>query len=294
MQAPTKIAVLGAGRMGGAIACNLAKEFTVTVFDPSDTAVRRCVDAGASRSASAAEAVDGVDLVITSLPLPEHVLDTYAEIAESLAPGTICMDVSTIDPATAVKIERTLQDHGHHFVACPLGKGPAQADAGESPLFLGGDAAAIEALEAVLDCIGAEQYQLGGVEAATMFKLVSNLVGMTNLAVLAEGYLLCRRAGVSDADFTKALADTGAWSYQAELRLPWMMAGDFDQRFGVKLGLKDVRLAVDQAAQWGLPAPVGAMGMSQLASALAHGYGDDDVNAVLKVLDPNGEVRGDE
>ena len=71
-----------------------------------------------------------------------------------------------------------------------------------------------------------------------------------------------------------------------------MMAGDFNQRFGVRLGLKDLRLAVDQASQWGIPTPVGALGMSQLASAAAHGYDEEDVNAVLKVLDPRGEVLG--
>ena len=127
-----------------------------------------------------------------------------------------------------------------------------------------------------------------------MFKLVSNLIGMTNLAVLAEGYLLCRRAGVTDEGFQQALADTGGWSYQAQLRLPWMMENDFRQRFGVKLGLKDLRLAVDQASQWQIPVPVGAMGMSQLANAAVHGFGDDDVNAILKVLDPKGEVLGHE
>jgi len=294
MQSPTTIAVIGTGRMGGGIACNLAKQFTVTVFDTSEAAVERCVDAGATAATSAAEAVEAAELVITSLPLPQHVLETFAMLAPVMQPGTICMDVSTVDPTTAVTLEASLEKDGHHFVACPLGKGPAQADAGELPLFIGGKEAPVEALADVFSCIGAEQYRMGGVEAATMFKLVSNLIGMTNLAVLAEGYLLCRRAGVTDEGFQQALADTGGWSYQAQLRLPWMMENDFRQRFGVKLGLKDLRLAVDQASQWQIPVPVGAMGMSQLANAAVHGFGDDDVNAILKVLDPKGEVLGHE
>lgn len=290
MKSPTKIAVIGAGRMGGAIARNLAKKYTVVVYDPSAEAVQSCVDAGATAAASLTDAVRDQDLVITSLPMPEHVLEAVNTMLEHLEPGTICMDVSTIDPATATKLEAALEAEGHFFVACPLGKGPAQAVSGDSPLFIGGRDEPVEALAGVFECIGAEQYLLGGVEGATMFKLASNLIGMTNLAVLAEGYLLCRRAGVTAEAFTAALADTGGWSYQAELRLPWMIAGDFDPRFAVNLGLKDLRLAVDIASRWGIPAPVGAMGMTQLASAAAHGYGNLDVNAVLRVLDPESKV----
>lgn len=294
MQNPTMIAVIGAGRMGGGIARNLAKQFNVRVFDLDTSAVQRCVEQGATSASSVTDAVTGAQLVITSLPLPQHVLATVAEFTPYLAPDTICMDVSTVDPSTASTLEHTLREAGHHFVACPLGKGPAQAEAGELPLFIGGEDEAIDALAEVFACIGAEQYRLGGVEAATMFKLVSNLIGMTNLAVLAEGYLLCRRAGVSDVGFQQALADTGGWSYQAELRLPWMIAHDFEQRFAVKLGLKDLRLAIDQGAQWEIPTPVGAMGMIQLANAAAHGFADNDVNAVLKVLDPLNEVLNHE
>lgn len=295
MKKPTEIAVIGAGRMGGAIARNLAKaDFRVTVYDSDPEARRRCADDGAEVAESAVQAVTGAGLVITSLPMPADVLATVTQVVEHLTPATICMDVSTIDPTTARKLAGLLEARGHAFVACPLGKGPSQAEAGESPLFIGGDDDAIQALGDVFACIGAEQYRLGTVEAATMFKVVSNLIGMTNLAVLAEGYVLCRRAGVTDQGFARALADTGAWSYQAELRLPWMMQQDFEPRFATRLGLKDVRLAVDAAAQWGIPTPVGAAGLAQLANTVAHGYADLDVNAVLRVLDPEGKVRADD
>lgn len=288
MNSPRTIGVIGVGKMGGGLARNLARcgDLDVTVFDLSPEAVEACVAVGAHSAASAAEAATGRDLVITSLPQPVHVTAAYAEVAGSLQPGAICMDVSTIDPMTARALADSLAEQGHSFVACLLGKGPTQAEAGEVPLFVGGDEQVIQSLEAVFTCIGETVHRLGSVEAATAFKLVSNLIGMTNLAVLAEGYSLCRRAGVDDEVFTAALADTGGWSYQATVRLPWMVAGDFAPRFPVALGLKDVRLAVDMAAQWGLAVPVGSAGLAQLASAVAHGWGGDDVDAVLKVLDP--------
>lgn len=293
METPRRIAVIGVGKMGGGLARNLARhgDFEVTVFDLDADAVARCIEVGARAAATPGEAAAGAQLVITSLPMPADVLETYGVVAPMLEPGAIAMDVSTIDPETARIVADSLIDHS--FVSCLLGKGPAQAEAGEVPLFVGGDQEALDALGPVFDCIGDTVHHLGTVEAATAFKLVSNLIGMTNLAVLAEGYALCRRAGVSDEAFTTALADTGGWSYQADVRLPWMIDGDFAARFPVALGLKDLALTLQMAARWGIGAPVGAAGMSQLAAAAAHGWGGDDVDAVLKVVDPLGTARAD-
>lgn len=286
MQTPNRIAVIGLGRMGGGLARTLARDphFDVVAFDLNPAAIERCVGAGATAATSAVEAVSDVELVVTNLPLPAHVRDVYRGIRPHLRADALAMDTSTIDPRTAGEIAELVGRD--RFVACLLGKGPAQAEAGDLPLFVGGPSATIDALTRVFDCIGAAVHRLGTVEAATAFKLVSNLIGMTNLAVLAEGYALCRRAGVDDDAFAGALADTGGWSYQADVRLPWMISGDYAPRFAVALGLKDLALTLGMAAQWGLAAPVGAAAMSQLASAAAHGHADDDVNAILKVVDP--------
>ena len=282
-----RILVVGVGRMGGGLARNLCRHgsFDVTVFDRSEAAVARCVEAGAAAAASVTEAAVDVDLVVSSLPMPADVVELVDEIAPHLQPGALVMDTSTIDPATAGRVAAVVGER--RFVSCLLGKGPAQAEAGEVPLFVGGHDAALEALAPVFECIGERVHRLGSVEAATAFKLVSNLIGMANLAVLAEGYALCRDAGVGDADFTDALRDTGAWSYQAEVRLPWMIDGDFDARFAVTLALKDLALAVDMAARRRIPAPVGAAAMSQLAAAAAHGHGDLDAAAVLRLVTPD-------
>lgn len=289
----TTIACIGVGRMGGGIARNLARDgrFEVRVSDPSAEAVAACVEAGATAAASTAALLEHVDLVITSLPLPETVLAVHGA-GRGLSPrGAIWMDVSTIDPVTARELADGARADGHRFVACPLGKGPAQAEAGELPLFVGGDPAAIEELADVFACIGEQVHVLGDVEAATSFKIVSNLIGMTNLAVLAEGYEICRSCGVDDETFTKSLRDTGGWSYQAQVRLPWIQDGDFANRFGVDLALKDLRLAVDMAARRGIPAPVGAAVLMQLVQAHAQGLGRKDANAVYRTVRVRDERR---
>jgi 3-hydroxyisobutyrate dehydrogenase len=281
-----RVLVVGVGRMGGGLARNLARHgsFEVTVFDRSAEAVARCVEAGATAATSVVDAAGAADLVVSSLPMPADVVGLVEEVVPHLQPQALVMDTSTIDPATAGRVAALVGER--RFVSCLLGKGPAQAEAGEVPLFVGGHDQALQSLSAVFECIGERVHRLGSVEAATAFKLVSNLVGMANLAVLAEGYALCRDAGVDDADFTEALRDTGAWSYQAEVRLPWMIDDDLDARFAVTLALKDLALAVDMAARRRIPVPVGAAAMSQLAAAAAHGHGDLDAAAVLRIVAP--------
>lgn len=200
------------------------------------------------------------------------------------------MDLSTIDPGTARDTSALLADRAVAFVSCALGKTPMAAEQGAIPLFVGGPAEAVARLGPLLAWIGNKVYDFGTPEAAVTFKLVSNLIGMTNLAVLAEGYLLARRAGIDPGTFAAALDDTGARSFQSEVRLPWLIAGDYDARFATRLAAKDVRLAVAAAARWEVPTPVAAQVLSQLLTACAHGHADEDVVAVAKTLDPSGAL----
>lgn len=290
------IACIGVGRMGGGIARNLARShrFEVRVVGRSKAPVEACAAAGAIAAAGMREALDGADLVITCLPMPETVLEVHEANREYSPAGAIWMDASTVDPATARALADGARAAGRRFVACPLGKGPAQAEAGELPLFVGGDEGALEELAEVFGIIGAVVHRMGSVESAAAFKLVSNLIGMTTVALVAEGYELCRAAGVEPAAFLEALKDTGGWSYQADLRLPWMIDGDLANRFGVDLALKDLRLAVEAAACLGVPTPVGAAGLMQLAAAHAQGYGGLDVAAIDRVVAPRRQPRTQE
>jgi 3-hydroxyisobutyrate dehydrogenase len=287
------IGFIGAGRMGGAVARRLATGgFHVRVYDPDPAAADRCVASGARPARSAADASAGADAVLTSVPLPEHVKDIWGDLATHLPPSAIAVDLSTIDPGTARDVAGRLAARGIAFVSCALGKTPMAAEQGEIPLFVGGPAEAVARLAPVLARIGNRVYDFGTPEAAVTFKLVSNLIGMTNVAVLAEGYVLARRAGIEPELFAAALGDTGARSFQSEVRLPWLIDGDYDARFATGLAAKDVRLAVEAAARWGIATPVAAQGLSQLLSACAHGHAGDDVISVAKVVDPAGTTLG--
>jgi 3-hydroxyisobutyrate dehydrogenase len=283
----TPIGFIGAGNMGGAVARRLASGgWPVRVYDPDPAAVDRCVAVGAVAAADLQESARDAGVVITSLPTPEILETTVGLILGTLKDGATILDISTVDPGTATRVAERVGAAGAHFVSCTLGKGPAQAEQGDIPLFIGGESAVVARLQPLLHRMGSSVHDMGSVEAAATFKIVSNLIGMTNLAVLVEGYALARRAGIPDEIFDQALKETGGTSYQQEVRLPWIMKRDWSPRFGVDLALKDLRLAVDSAWRWKIPVPVGSAALAQLAAASIHGMGSEDVVALAKVVDP--------
>lgn len=282
-----RIACIGVGNMGGAVARRAAGgPFDVVVHDPDPEAVRRCVAAGAAGASSLEDAVSDVDVVLTSLPTTAAVLSVVEQVVAAASPDTAVMDISTIDPLTARQAERTCADRGLPFVACALGKTPAHAEQGAIPLFVGGDAEVVDRLRPLLDHIGERTFLFDDVEGATTIKLVSNFIGMAHVAVLAEGLALARRAGITSEQFAEALADTGAHSFQFDVRLPWMLEGDYAARFGVDLAAKDVGLTVDAAQTWGVEVPVGAAALHQLRRVSDLGYGAEDVVALCRLFDP--------
>ena len=283
------VAVIGLGLMGGGLASRLVScGFEVHGFDPSPSALEKASTAGVQPCDSAEQAAASAEVLLTSLPTPEILLGMFTRSPGHGILGNrsdqIFIDVSTVDPGTSLELERRVKEVGSRFIACPLGKGPAQAASGESPLFLGGDRDAVNEVSEVLNAIGHSQHYLGDVQSASTFKLVSNMIGFANLAALCEGYLLASRAGITPQIFTEAIAETGAMSYQATLRLPWIIASDFDPRFAVDLARKDLRLGVDLAARHAIPVPTIAAALQELALAAAAGYGNMDASAIVLAL----------
>lgn len=280
---------IGVGQMGGGLARNLIRaRKNVWVFDLNPEAVRSTLAVGETgRAAAKIEDVAESDVVFTSLPLPrdlESVLLGAEGLLQRMRPGAACIDVSTIDPATARRLADVAEARGIGFLECPLGKTPAHAEKAEEPIFAGGKKAVFEAMLDTLTIVGKPVYYLGEVEAACAVKLISNLIGMTNLAVLAEGIRIGQKAGIDPRFLLELLNDTGAKSFQMDVRGPWMAGDDFKSRFGLDLALKDVRLGCDMARAWGNDARTMQVALDYLKKGSEAGYGKEDCNAMYKII----------
>jgi 3-hydroxyisobutyrate dehydrogenase-like beta-hydroxyacid dehydrogenase len=280
---------IGVGQMGGGLARNLIRaQKNILVHDLNPEAVKQTLAAGTTgRAAAKVDELAAADVVFTSLPLPRHleaVMLGDKGLLAKMKKGAIYIDVSTIDPGTARKLSDAAEAKGIDFLECPLGKTPAHAEKAEEPIFAGGKKAVYEKMLDTLNIIGKPVYYLGEVEASCALKLISNLVGMTNLAVLAEGIRIGEKAGIAPQYLLELLNDTGAKSFQMDVRGPWIAAGDFKSRFGLDLALKDVRLGCEMAKAWGNDARTMQVALDYLKEGSEAGYGKEDCNAMYKVI----------
>ena len=283
------IGFIGVGAMGGGLARNLIRAGKqVLVFDLNPEAVKRTLEAGSTGKAAAElQELAPADVVFTSLPLPQHLEETMLGengLLKAMKSGAAYIDVSTIDPQTARKLSDAAEAEDVKFLECPLGKTPAQAETAEEPIFAGGNKNVFEELKPILETIGAPVYYMGEVEAACALKLISNLIGMTNLAVMAEGIRIGEKAGIEPKFLLELLDDTGAKSFQMDVRGPWIAAGDFASRFGLDLALKDVRLGCEMADAWGVAPKTMKVALEYLKAASSAGYGKEDCNAMYKII----------
>jgi 3-hydroxyisobutyrate dehydrogenase-like beta-hydroxyacid dehydrogenase len=280
---------IGVGAMGGGLARNLIRAGKeVLVYDLSIDAMQRTLEAGTSgKAAKDVKELAGADVVFTSLPLPKHLEEVMLGedgLLNAMKPGSTYIDVSTIDPQTARKLSDAAEAKEINFLECPLGKTPAQAEKAEEPIFVGGKKEVYEMMKEVLNIVGSPVYYMGEVEAATALKLISNLIGMTNVAVLAEGIRIGEKAGIEPKFLLELLDDTGAKSFQMDVRGPWIAEGDFASRFGLDLALKDVRLGCEMAQAWGVDPKTMKVALDYFKQASAEGLGKEDCNAIYKVI----------
>ena len=280
---------IGVGRMGGGLARNLIRAGKeVLVYDLNYEAMQKTVAAGITgKAAKNVKDLAVADIVFTSLPLSqdiEGVMLGKEGLLNLLKEGATYIDVSTIDPRTARKLSDDAKARKIHFLECPLGKTPAHAEKAEEPIFVGGVKEVYEKMKDILKMIGSPVIYLGEVETSAAFKLISNLMGMTNLAVLAEGIRIGEKAGIETKILLELLNDTGGKSFQAEVRGPWIANGDFANRFGLDLALKDVRLGCEMAEAWGNDAKTMKVALEYFRGGSARGFGKEDCNAIYKVI----------
>jgi 3-hydroxyisobutyrate dehydrogenase-like beta-hydroxyacid dehydrogenase len=290
-----RIGFIGLGKMGSGLAKNLIRAgFDVLLFDINPEAVNAVLEVGGNFAPSPKDIALNADVIFTSLPLPKHLLQLTIEeekILQIMKAGSLLIDVSTIDPKTARTIADKAEKHSIQFLACPLGKGPAQANDGTEPIFVGGKKEVYESYRNLLEKVGNPVTYLGDVEQSTAFKLISNMVGMANLAVLSEGIQLAVQSGIDLSQFMELMHETGADSAQLHLRGPLILKDEYQPKFSVNLAEKDVRLGIEMAESLIYKAEFSKLALNYLQQAQTFDLGNKDVAAIYQIFQKDQVVK---
>jgi 3-hydroxyisobutyrate dehydrogenase-like beta-hydroxyacid dehydrogenase len=286
-----RVAFLGLGIMGSRMAANLARAgFQLTVWNrTASTAERFCAEhEGVAGAASPAEAAAESEVVVTMVvdgPQVEHVLLGEHGVASTAAPGTLCIDCSTIGPTAARAIAAGLAERELEMVDAPVTGSSPRAQDGTLTIMAGGTQEAFARALPVLEAMGKLIVHAGPLGHGQMVKLINNAVAAANAAVVGEALLVAKRTGVDlDALIEVVGAGAGA-STMLELKAGPMREHDFTPLFKLEHMLKDVRLCLEEGQAAGAPFQFAALTREILTAGMGRGRGQDDFAALVEVLE---------
>jgi 4-hydroxybutyrate dehydrogenase/sulfolactaldehyde 3-reductase len=283
------IGFIGLGRMGRPMASNLRRRgFDLLVYDVNPSPVRDLVALGARAASTAADVAGASDIVMTMLPnstiVAEVVLGADGVFAHA-KPGTLVVDMSTIDPLVTDRLAHAARDRGCTFVDAPVGRLASHADRGECLFMVGAADADFARVKPLFDAMGTTVHHCGAPGAGMRTKLVNNYLAIVSCQLNAEALALCQRFGLALAPTLEVLYGTTATNGQLKIAWPAkVLAGDTAPGFTIDLAHKDLTLILDAANAAQVPMAVGAAAREAFTSARSRGYGSQDFSTMVDAL----------
>jgi 3-hydroxyisobutyrate dehydrogenase-like beta-hydroxyacid dehydrogenase len=196
-----RVAVVGVGRMGGAMARRIAGAgHELTLYNRTPTSAEELArELGAAASPSAREAVASAEVVVVSLADDEAVTATYHGddgLLAGLAKGTVVADTSTVDPETPRQLAALARERGAELLDTPVSGSVPLVERGELTVLAGGDADALDRGRPVLESFASTIFHLGDVGSGAVMKLVVNSVVHALNAAVSEALTLAEKAGL--------------------------------------------------------------------------------------------------
>jgi len=282
-----RLAVLGMGRMGHALAERLlAAGHAVTVWNRTPDKADDLVAIGVRLAPSPAEAAQRAEATFTSLANDDAVRTVVTEsdgVAAGLGDG-ILIDASTVSPQTTAQLAGAVAGR---FLASPILGAPNAVVAGEATYLIGGPRELYDRLRPAFETLAAEarrRYVGEDPKLASTLKLLSNYMLMSGIAALAETVATAQALGLADDLIRDYFGRLPLVAPALRNRLDDVISGDHHGWFSTRLGAKDVRLAADLAASHGVRLPVAEAVQRRYEQAVAEGWADADIGAVVELL----------
>ena len=290
MTPPTAaVGFVGLGTMGAALSAHLlAAGYQVIGYDIEPARLAAHAGRGGEVATSPAGTAAGADVVVTSLPTAQALLDVAtgaAGLAADPRPGLVVVETSTLPLAVKRQARDALAGRGTVLLDCPLSGTGGQALAKDVVAYASGPAEAKARALPVLRAMTRGVHDVGEFGNGSAVKFIANLLVAIHNVAAAEALVLAERAGLDLAAVLTAVADGAGSSDMFEVRGPAMAAADYSGP-GVTTTVfaKDLEIIAGFAKDTGTPTPLFALASSFYAAALAQGHADDDTACVHAVL----------
>lgn len=285
----SKIAFIGLGVMGQSMAANLMKAgYLLNIYTRTKSKAEALIETGAQWNSSVAECVADVDAVITIVGYPSDVRETYLGehgVVSSVKEGTLLIDMTTSEPSLAKEIAMAAQLKNCESLDAPVSGGDIGAKNGALSIMVGGASTAFEAAQEVFQVLGKTIVLQGEAGSGQHTKMANQISIASGMIGVMEALLYSRRSGLDPMVVLDSIGSGAAGSWSLSNLYPRVVNEDFDPGFYIIHFIKDMRIAVEEAAKMGLRLPGLNMALKFYESLDFQGKGRLGTQALYQILD---------
>jgi L-threonate 2-dehydrogenase len=281
------VGVVGLGIMGGAFAKNLVEDgWHVVGFDVDPGRRKALARAGVEIVADTKALAAEVATIVTSLPSPQALDATVADIVAANVPQRVIIEASTFTLADKERGETALKKAGHIMLDCPVSGTGAQAKVKDLVVYASGDSKAIAKLKPLFLGFAKSVHDLGAFGNGSRMKYVANLLVAIHNVASAEAMVLGMKSGLDPKQIFELITPGAGNSRVFELRAPMMVKNRYDDAtMKIKVWQKDLAVIGEFAASIGSPTPLMSATLPIYAAAMSTGHAMHDTAAVCAVLE---------
>ncbi len=287
------IGFIGLGNMGAPMAQNLlAAKHNICCFDASETALSAAEEAGLKITTDNNDAVKDANVVILMLPNGEIVLNVAKSILSAMKPGSLLIDCSTIDVASAKQLHKIATEAGVQCLDAPVSGGVGGASAGTLTFMVGGTEDAFQAGQLFFDVMGQRAVHCGDGGAGQAAKICNNMLLGISMIGTCEAFTLAEKLGLSQSALFDVISTSSGscWSVNTYCPVPGVgpkspADNNYEPGFAVALMLKDLTLAQQAASSSGAITPLGKHAKEVYEAMVTEGQQGLDFSGVMKFLE---------
>jgi len=284
-----RIGFIGLGVMGKPMAINLLKAgYPLTVWNRTRSKMDELIAMGAYGASSPKEVAERSDVVITMVtdsPDVEEVILGPNGVIHGARPGLIVIDMSTISPKVTRRIAEELSKKGVKMLDAPVSGGEKGAREATLSIMVGGPREVFEECLPIFEVLGKKITYMGPTGMGQTAKLCNQVICALNIQAVCEGLMLGARAGLDLRKLLEAVSAGAASSWMLTNLGPKMIERDFKPGFKIRHQQKDLRLALELAAELNLPLPGTALVQQILRIAEAEGLGEEGTQAAIVAME---------
>jgi 2-hydroxy-3-oxopropionate reductase len=283
------IGFIGLGIMGRPMAGHLVNAgYDLMVLDKNQVPVKELVTLGAKTVSSPKEVAALSDVIITMLPDSpdvEAVALGKDGIVEGVKPGSVHIDMSSIAPASAVKVAKMLAEKGMRCLDAPVSGGQVGAQNAALSIMVGGEKDLFDEMMPIFQVMGKTITHCGPSGAGQIVKACNQIQVAVTIAGMCEAFVLGAKAGVDPAIILKVLSGGYAQNRVMDVRGPKVIQGDFQPGFKSRFHFKDLNIILRTGTDYEVPLPVTGSVYKLFAVLLDSGGGDLDHTGLITVLE---------